>query len=153
VRLVVLLFIAFAVPLLFFGSARPPAPGEPAGDFDIYVSEQVAPGSFGVPTRVGSLSDDTFSDQRPSVRFDGLEVFFFSNRAGSVGADLWTSTRATIFDDWSAPVNLGTPVNSAFTDFQPYIVSDRRTLYFVSDRSGNSDLYVTTRTKVAPGQQ
>jgi hypothetical protein len=138
-------------PLLFFNSIRP---GGPGGN-DVYVSEQAADGSFGAPTLVTELSSPS-DDQRLSVRFDGLEVFFFSNRPGGLGSnDLWTSTRETVFDTWSTPVNLGGVVNSASDDRQPYIASDRETLYFSSNRpggSGNFDLYMTTRTKVAPGQ-
>ena len=92
------------------------------------------------------------SDQRPSVRFDGLEMFLFSNRAGSLGnADLWVSTRETVSDAWETPRNLGPTVNSTFVDAQPYIARDRLTLFFMSNRPGGCggfDLYMTTRTKL-----
>jgi hypothetical protein len=93
------------------------------------------------------------TEQRPSVRFDGLEVFFYSNRAGSDGNDLWASTRTTVFEPWSAPENLGPTVNSASNDQQPYIAADRQTLFFASDRSGGFgalDLLMSKRTKNKP---
>jgi Tol biopolymer transport system component len=133
-------------PLLFFNSDRPGG----AGATDVYVSQLMADGAFGPPTRVAELSSPA-SDNRPSVRFDGLEVFFFSNRAGSFGGvDLWSATRATVFDSWSTPVNLGPVVNSVVNDQHAYIASDRRTLYFASARAGGFgaiDLYVTTRVR------
>jgi hypothetical protein len=131
-------------PLLYFGSTRL------GGVYDIYVSAQDADGSWGPADLVPELSSPQ-SDQRPSVRFDGLELFLHSDRPGGVGlADLWVSTRETTLDPWSAPVNVGATVNSTFVDQQPFIASDRETLFFASDRSGglgNLDIYMTTREK------
>jgi Tol biopolymer transport system component len=133
-------------PLLFFVSTRPGG----FGNFDIYVSPLMTDGSFGPPSLVRELSSPA-NDRRPSVRFDGLEVFLDSDRPGSTGADLWTSIRDTASQPWSTPINLGPAVNSAVDDIQPYIAADRQTLVFASNRPGGSggfDLYVTTRAKV-----
>jgi hypothetical protein len=133
------------VARLYFTSNRPGGPGA----FDIYVSDLGHNGVFGTATLVPELSSAAV-EQRPSVRFDGLEVFFHSNRPGSAGNDLWVSTRDDVRDGWSAPVNLGAAVNSTSADQQPYIAADRRTLFFASNRPGSLgrlDLYVTTRTK------
>jgi hypothetical protein len=136
-------------PLLFFNSDRPGG----VGPTDIYVSQLLADGSFGATSLVSELSSPSL-DQRPSVRFDGLEVFFFSNRPGSFGnVDLWVATRQTVFDSWSTPANLGPVVNSTVSDQNPYIGADRRTLYFASNRVGGFgavDLYVTTRNWQRP---
>jgi len=133
-------------PLLFFGSGRPGG----AGGGDFYVSALAADGSFGPPTRVAELSSPQ-DDMRPAIRFDGLEVVLFSNRLGSLGLrDLWASERETVFDTWSPPENLGAVVNSASNELTPYLSSDRRVLYFASDRPGGFgavDLYVTTRDR------
>src|SRR5204863_9739551 len=132
------------VPMLYFGSSRL------AGLFDIYVSAQAADGSWGPAVLVPELSSP-LNEQRPSVRFDGLELFLDSDRLGGFGLrDLWVSTRETSLDPWSAPVNLGATVNSTFNDQQPFIASDRETLFFASDRTGglgNLDIYMTTREK------
>ena len=121
-------------PLLFFTSNRPGGIGSP-GTFDIYVSQLLPAGSFGPATLVAELSSAA-SEQRPSVRFDGLEVFFFSNRLGSLGNDLWVSTRKSVFDPWSIPGNLGPAVNGASNDQQPHIAADRQTLFFATDQPG-----------------
>jgi len=134
------------VPVLYFGSNR--AGG--MGAFDIYVSVQQSDGSFGDAELVTELSS-TNGDLRPIIRYDGLELFLHSNRAGGQGAlDLWVSTRGSVDDDWGTPVNLGSTVNSAAGEQQAYISSDGTTLYFASTRSGGSgalDLYMTTRNK------
>jgi Tol biopolymer transport system component len=135
-----------SAPLLFFASDRSGGPG----GFDIYVSELNADGSFDAGVFVTELNTE-LADQAPDVTHDGLEMFIMSNRTGTIGlADLWVSTRNTTFDMWSLPVNLGSLVNTAFNEGQPSLSSDRRTLYFYSDRpegSGGNDLYMTTRTK------
>ena len=134
------------VPLLFFGSTRPGG----LGASDIYVSAQLPDGSWGTPEPVEELNSPA-NEQRPSIRFDGLEMFLWSNRPGGVGGnDLWVSTRDAVSDPWGTPVNLGAIVNSPQADLQENIAPDRQTLYFVSTRPGGlggQDLYVTTRAR------
>ena len=137
------------VPLLFFGSNRPGG----MGASDIYVSARLPDGSFGAAQLVRELSSP-FQELRPVIRFDGLEMFLFSDRPGTLGDyDLWVSTRRSVSDSWTPPVNLGAPLNSIRADQQAYIASDRRTLYFASARPGGMgglDLYVTTRARSGP---
>lgn len=98
----------------------------------------------------------SFIDERPNVRKDGLEMFFNSNRPGSLGAtDLWVSTRESTADSWSPPVNLGAAVNTSSGEFRPSLSFDGTTLYFHSNRPGSYgsvDIYVTTRQKVRAPQ-
>lgn len=135
-------------PQLYFGSTRSGG----LGAADIYVSTQLPDGSFGPATLVTELSSIA-NENRPSIRHDGLEIIFQSNRAGSFGAalDLWVATREDTLDAWSAPVNLGSPLNTISIDNNANLSSDRLTLFFSSDRPGGFgglDLYMTTRTKL-----
>lgn len=132
-------------PLLFFGR------GPTVVNTDIYASQMRHDGPFGAAVLIPELSSPQ-SDQRPSVRFDGLELFLGSDRSGSMGlSDLWVASRETVFDAWETPVNLGATVNGAFADMQPYIAADRKTLFFTSNRPGGCgavDLYMTQRTRL-----
>ena len=135
-------------PQLYFGSTR--AGG--LGGADIYVSTQLADGSFGPAMQVTELSSIA-NENRPSIRHDGLEIIFQSNRAGSLGPalDLWVATREDPADAWSTPVNLGNTINTTSIDNNANLSSDRKTLFFSSDRPGGSgglDLYMTTRMKL-----
>ena len=128
---------------LYFGSTR-------LGGADIYVSEQMADDSFGPATLVTELNSP-LNENDPSIRHDGLEIFFQSNRVGSTGTalDLWVATRGSTLDAWSTPVNLGSTINTASAEQNAYLSSDGMTLFFSSDRPGGSgglDLYMSTRT-------
>src|SRR5207245_9739101 len=113
--------------VLYCGSTRP------AGLFDIYVSAQAADGSWGPAVLVPELNSP-LNDQRPSVRFDGLELFLDSDRLGTFGLrDLWVSTRETPLEQWSAPANLASTVNSTINAQHPFITSARETLFIAVD--------------------
>ncbi len=133
---------------LYFTSNRPGS-----GGTDIYASELQPDETFGPAVLVAELSSPA-NDGGPTVRRDGLEIIFASNRPGSFGSfgddDLWVSTRASTSDPWSPPENLGPVVNTAFTDGLPELSFDGTTLYFNSaDPTHTSfDLYVTTRAKL-----
>ena len=97
------------------------------------------------------LSGPAF-DHQPSIRHDGLEIFFESNRPDSFGSrDLWVATRESTLDAWSTPVNLGATVNGTSDDRFPYLSPDGETIFFVSNRPGGyggQDVYMSTRTKL-----
>jgi hypothetical protein len=120
-------------------------------DWNIYQSVQGADGTFGDAVIVAELNS-RYRETHPTVRRDGLEIIFVSNRPGSLGGvDLWTSTRPTTADNWSTPVNLGPTVNTTFDDRAPYLSDDGLTLILVSDRPdslGGTDLYISTRKKL-----
>jgi hypothetical protein len=111
----------------------------------------MADGSFGPAMLVTELSSP-LGENRPSIRRDGLEIFFQSNRVGSLAqGDLWVATRESKLDAWSTPVNLGNTINTVSIEQNAYLSSDSKTLFFSSDRPGGSgglDLYVSTRTEL-----
>ncbi len=125
--------------------------GGVANTSEIYVSEQAPDGSFGLRTAVAELNSSAFDDFRPNVRKNGLEVVFDSNRDGFQGGsrnlDIWTATRASVADAWSAPTNLGAVVNTAAAELRASFSWDGSTLYFGRNPGavGSMDLYFTTR--------
>ena len=115
---------------------------------EIYVSERQNGARFGPATVVGELNDAAANDIQPNVRADGLEVVFSSNRAGTLGTqDIWVATRATVGDRWSAPVNLGSEVNTNAAETRPSLSQNGDQLLFgrAPGPEGSSDIYVTTR--------
>lgn len=104
-----------------------------AGGQQIVVSQQAEDGSFGTPAAVAELNSGV-DDVMPNVRKDGLEVVFASTRLTGAGAfDIWTSTRSSVLEPWSSPVNVAA-VNTAASETRPSLSRDAKRLYF--GRSG-----------------
>jgi hypothetical protein len=115
---------------------------------EIFASERQNGARFGPATAIAGLNDAAANDIQPNVRADGLEVVFASNRPGTVGGmDLWASTRSGLDAPWSAPVNLGTVVNTGAGETRPSLSRDGKQLLFgrAPGPEGSSDIYVTTR--------
>ena len=123
-------------------SASPSVPGE------IFVSTRQGSSRFGTATAVAELNDGTANDIQPNVRADGLEVVLSSNRAGGSGAqDIWIATRGNVNDPWSAPVNIGSAVNTAAAESRPSLSRNGSQLLFgrAPGPEGSSDIFMTTR--------
>jgi WD40-like Beta Propeller Repeat len=120
---------------------------------DLYASRKHGNLRFGPATPVAELNDSAANDIQPNVRKDGREIVFSSNRAGTLGAqDVWVATRSSVADPWSPPVNVGSAVNTAAAETRPSFSWDAETLYFgrAPGPEGMSDIYISTRTKLAP---
>jgi hypothetical protein len=127
----------------------------PGGTADLYAAAITRDGETrGPATLISELSDPIATDQGPTLRSDGREVFFFSTRPGGIGgADLWTSTRRSVHDPWDPPVNVGAPLNSTAAEQQPSLSSGGRSLFFASSRSGGfggTDIWMSTRQPGPP---
>jgi len=108
---------------------------------------------FGIPTNLGPTVNSSAFDGGLIISADGLERYFTSNRPGGSGSfDIWVSTRETIQDLWSEPMNLGPTVNSSYGDCNNGISADGLSLYIFSDRPGGSgslDIWITTRMSIS----
>ena len=141
--------------VLYFSSNRAggysgEAAGATVGDDDIYVSEWHG-GSFAGAQLVGGVNTE-FNDSRPNVSHDGRELFFDSNRTGTLGGpDIYYASREHALDPWSQPENLGPNVNSAAAETRASLSWDGTVLVFGSTRPGGegaADIYMTSRTRI-----
>lgn len=77
----------------------------------------------------------------PYLSPDGLRLYFASNRPTSAedtvqDFDLWYVERKHMGVQWSAPLNLGAPVNTVHNEFYPAVARSGN-LYFTSDAPGH----------------
>ena len=105
---------------------------------------------FDIPVPVAELNVANFLDQGPTVRADGREILFQSDRPGTLGfGDLWMSTRPSAHHSWSIPVNMGAPLSSQANEQGPDLSHDGRTILWAAGRPGGSgqfDIWMSTRT-------
>ena len=92
-----------------------------------------------------------YQDLEPAFSPDGLQLFFVSNRPLNESSktpkdhDIWVLERKDKQSAWSAPRNLGAPVNTFDNEFYPS-VADSKNLYFTSDcakSKGKDDIFVS----------
>lgn len=145
--------------VLYFSSGRPGGVAEDGStpDSDINVSERGRGGKFTTARLVPGLNTEG-DDSRPNVRRDGLEIFF--DRSAKIGgpADIYSATRASTSEDWSAPFKLDAPVNTPANESRASLSWDGRTLVFGSTRPGSesdpatgdpsNDIYFTRRDRL-----
>jgi len=105
---------------------------DPRFDWDISVSiRPTVDDDWGPPTNLGPVINSSNDEMGPCLSYDGLELYFQSNRPGGAGLDdIWVSRRATKDDPWGVPENLGPPVNTETWDYNPRITPDGLELYF-----------------------
>jgi Tol biopolymer transport system component len=108
----------------------------PRSDFQTIVTcRQVKPGEWTKPEVVPFAG--MYSDLEPTFSADGRTLFFASNRPVSGNApkdfDIWKVTREG--NGWSAPVNLGAPVNTERDEFYPSVTRMGH-LYFTANYQG-----------------
>lgn len=134
-------------PVLYFSSVR-------SGSGDIYMATWDG-SRYRNPQTVSAVNTASIEGQ-PFVREDGLEMFFFSNRSGSIlspagtpSNDIWYSTRARPTDPWGEPAHLDARVNSGAGETRPSLSPDGTVLYFGSTRLAgrDSDVHASRRTR------
>ena len=120
--------------VMYFSTIRPGT-----SYWDIYQSEMRDDGTFGPPSPVTELNSATYNSS-PTVRRDGLEIIFSSDRPGGSGnsssLDFWSATRATTSDPWSMPVFVPSLGNPALMQGRIALSWDGLELYFTSTRPG-----------------
>ena len=125
---------------LYFQSDR-------TGDADIWVSHRACREcDWEAPVSLGPVINTTFIENGPALSIDGHLLFFFSNRPGGGGNDIYVSRRTDTHDDfaWGPPEILGADVNTAGDENAPH--------YQQSAEPGGAKLYFTRGPAGGQGQ-
>ena len=100
--------------------------------------------------QVASFSGQDF-DLEPFFSLDGLKLYFVSTRPLETSStepkdfDIWYVERKTINDNWSQPINIGSPINTEHGEFYPSIANNGN-FYFTRDNptlKRKDDIYIS----------
>jgi outer membrane protein OmpA-like peptidoglycan-associated protein/tetratricopeptide (TPR) repeat protein len=123
---------------LYFASDMPGG----FGGMDIYVSEKEGE-KWGPPMNLGPKINTEGHEIFPYMSDQGRFYFSSDSHVGLGGLDLYFIEQSED-NEWTAPTNLGYPINSKYDDFGLAIKEDGKFGYFTSDRpggSGRDDIY------------
>ena len=125
---------------LYFSSKRPGG----YGGCDLYVSYRDVRGKWGAAINMGSEINTKGNEQAPFIHADNQTLYFTSDGLpGYGGTDLFLIRRDTA-NNWSAPENLGYPINTIENEGSITVAPNGVDAYYASDRSdsrGELDLY------------
>jgi len=123
---------------LYFASDKPGG----YGGVDLYKSIRDQSGNWSAPTNLGPSINTSGDEMFPFVAHDGTLYFASNGHLGLGGLDVFSSSYSK--EGWSAPENLGFPINTNSDDFDYIIDKDNKNGYFVSNRAGgqgDDDIY------------
>lgn len=114
------------------------------GGKDIYRITRMPDSSWSKPMNLGPIINTPYDEESPFIHPDGVTLYFSSQGHKNMGGyDIFY----TIKDDngnWTAPENLGMPINSVMDDMYFIATFDGKNIYFSSNRddgNGSMDIY------------
>lgn len=126
--------------MFFFSRTIPKNQNKKVFQEDIFLSKKQS-NYWSVAEPIGPQINSPNNEGRPYITSDGTQLIMTIMPYGG-SMDIYYSN----FTDtgWSGPINIGAPINTKFSERQACISSDKRTLYFNSDRpggKGKSDIW------------
>lgn len=118
---------------LFFVSDK----GGGSGGLDIYVSKRTKKG-WSKPENLGTNVNTAAHEGFPYASADGKLYFCSKGHTGFGGFDIFVSSKDSATGKWQKPINLGTPINSAYDDIS-LSFADSIHGAFASSRGGRGD--------------
>ncbi len=121
------------------------------GNTDIWYCELQNDGSWGKPQNAGPAINTSRDEMFPNIGADGTLYYSSNGLPGMGGLDIFSAKGAK--NDWSKPVNLRFPVNSAGDDFAfiTNVTNENDVMgYLSSNRKGgvgNDDIYSFSNIK------
>jgi outer membrane protein OmpA-like peptidoglycan-associated protein len=114
-----------------------------SGYEDLFVSSRNEDGSWGALTSLGNQVNTPKIETTPFLSADKKTLYFSSDGHGGYGsADIFKTNRLDeSWTNWSAPENLGEPINSRGFDAYYTIINQKRALFSSNRDNEFSDLY------------
>ena len=128
--------------ILYFASEKPGG----FGGRDIYMAKLQGDGTWGEVTNLGEVINTAYDDDAPFIHPDGRLLHFSSRGFNSMGGfDVFRAVLNPFDNNWSAPTNLGFPINTADDDIFYVVSADGKRGYYSSGKIGGygqQDIYM-----------
>jgi len=116
------------------------------GGSDIWMSTRAASGSWGKPVNLGAAINTPGNEASPFIHPDNQTLYFMSNGHPGFGKDDIFYSRRNEDGNWSEPINIGYPINTAEQEGSFIVSANGKTAYFATDRlnknnSNRNDIY------------
>lgn len=123
---------------ILISSSRPGSTDNPNyGETDIYISKKLPNGKWSDPKNLGPNINTKFKEEFPQFSEDGKTLYFASEGHSSMGGfDLFKSVWDDASKSWTAPKNLGYPINTAGDDINITFTTGGRIAYLSTLREG-----------------
>ncbi len=133
------------------------------GHGDLFFVEKDSSGAWGDVQHFPAPINTEYYEADGTFTSDGKAILFSSDRPGCVGefhergesyhGDTWGNTDIFVSvkqsdGSWGDPINLGSTINTPYSERKPFLHPDGKTLYFSSDGHaglGMMDIYKSTR--------
>lgn len=121
--------------------------GEKIGDSDIFYCKKTASGTWSKSVKMGGVINTIYDEESPFIHPDGKTLYFSSKGHSSIGGyDIFKSTWNG--NDWTAPVNLGFPLNTAADERNFVIAANGDFALYAAEKEnegmGGLDIYFIT---------
>ena len=116
------------------------------GGKDLYMAEKIKDNTWGNIVNLGNTINSSYDEDAPFISADGKILFFASNGKLSTGG--YDILRSDLTEKgWSAPYNIGKPVNTPNDDKFYMVTADSKKGYYSSKTLGGlgeQDIYCIT---------
>ncbi len=123
---------------LYFTSNRPGG----FGGYDIWKSELLENGIWSTAINLGDKINTAFDEGSPFIHADNKTLYFASNGWPGYGQQDLFMSKIDSMNNWSTPINLGSPINNHYHQNSIQITMDGDSGYISSqDSSRQLDIY------------
>lgn len=115
------------------------------GSCDLYIT-QLTGDKWSKPVNMGNVVNTDDWESQPTINSDGNKIIFTSRRSGGYGGSDLYMIEKNHLGLWGIPQNMGSTVNTPFSENSPFLAADGKTLYYSSSGHpgmGGADIFYT----------
>lgn len=115
------------------------------GSCDLYTTQLIGD-KWSKPVNMGNVVNSKDWESQPTINADGNKIIFTSTRSGGYGGSDLYMVEKNHLGLWGIPQNMGSTINTPFSENSPFLAADGKTLYYSSSGHpgiGGADIFYT----------